>query len=103
MSTTRNTAVIATVVAVVLTNPTIRSKTARALHRLAKFLDPAAVAPLRPMPMWSDDETEEDIKEFINEMNRENAEPPNPDEVLEENLKNIRKRKLSLKDFQNPD
>jgi len=110
-----NAAVALAAVAIVLTQPVIRKKAARALHKLAQFLDPAPVSPVKPVappPMWSKDEPDHEkqeqlIKEYIEAFDKAREEQEQLEELpdpLEENLKSIRNnKKISLKDFQQSD
>lgn len=76
-----NAGLAAVVVALVLTNPTVRKGTAKLLRKAAKFLDEPRPLPVAPPPMWSPDD-----------------QLPDPLE-LEQPEEKVSSR-LSLKDFQ---
>lgn len=76
-----NTGLAAVVVAVLLTNPTVRKGTAKLLRKAAKFLDePYRPLPVAPPPMWSSD--------------------PLPDPLDQQPEEESVSSRLSLKDFQ---
>lgn len=79
MSKSSSAGLAAVVVAILITNPTVRKGTAKLLRKAAKFLDEPRPLPVAPPPMWSPDDQLSD-----------------PLEQPEEKVSS----RLSLKDFQ---